>query len=369
MLRGDNSDQEILRPLDEIRKDIDLIDQELVTLLSRRTDLAIEVGKIKGRDGKPFFTPERERAIYERLSAINPGPLLPKQLKSIYREIISAAIAAEKPLTVAYWGPPGTYTNMAALQTFGGSTNLAAQDTISDVFKAVENNKADYGVVPVENSVAGVVPETLDMFPQTNVKICAETYVAIDHHLVSTLTDLDKIKTVYAGPQPGAQCKRWLKMNVPAAEIVEMAPTSKAAQAALEDPTGAAIANTLGAEMVGIPILQEHIADNPQNRTRFLVIGYNEPVKTGRDKTSIMFNLRNRPGELYRALEAMYEHGVNLMMIESRPAPRASFEYIFYTDCAGHRTDDNLVAAINRLKGQALETTVLGSYPLAEPNG
>lgn len=369
MLRGDNSDQEILRPLDEIRKDIDLIDQELVTLLSRRTDLAIEVGKIKGRDGKPFFTPERERAIYERLSAINPGPLLPKQLKSIYREIISAAIAAEKPLTVAYWGPPGTYTNMAALQTFGGSTNMAAQDTISDVFKAVENNKADYGVVPVENSVAGVVPETLDMFPQTNVKICAETYVAIDHHLVSTLTDLDKIKTVYAGPQPSAQCKRWLKMNVPAAEIVEMAPTSKAAQAALEDPTGAAIANTLGAEMVGIPILQEHIADNPQNRTRFLVIGYNEPVKTGRDKTSIMFNLRNRPGELYRALEAMYEHGVNLMMIESRPAPRASFEYIFYTDCAGHRTDDNLVAAINRLKGQALETTVLGSYPLAEPNG
>ncbi len=369
MLRGDHSDSENLRPLDEIRKDIDLIDQELVTLLSRRTDLAIEVGKIKGRDGKPFFTPERERAIYERLSAINPGPLLPKQLKSIYREIISAAIAAEKPLTVAYWGPPGTFTNMAALQTFGGSTNLAAEDSISDVFKAVENNKADYGVVPVENSVAGVVPETLDMFPQTNVKICAETYVAIDHHLVSTLTDMNQIKTVYAGPQPSAQCKRWLKMNIPAAEIVEVVPTAKAAQAALDDPTGAAIANVLGAEMVGIPILQEHIADNPQNRTRFLVIGYNEPVKTGRDKTSIMFNLRNRPGELYRALEALYEHGVNLMMIESRPAPRASFEYIFYTDCAGHRTDDNLVAAINRLKGQALETTVLGSYPMAESNG
>ena len=369
MLRGDNSDSEILRPLDEIRQDIDLIDQELVTLLSRRTDLAIEVGKIKGRDGKPFFTPERERAIYERLAAINPGPLLPKQLKSIYREIISAAIAAEKPLTVAYWGPQGTFTNMAALQTFGGSTEFAAQDSISDVFKAVENNKVDYGVVPVENSVAGVVPETLDMFPQTNVKICAETYVAIDHHLVSTLTDLDKIKTVYAGPQPSAQCKRWLKMNIPAAEIIEVVPTAKAARAALDDPTGAAIANILGAEMIGIPILQEHIADNPQNRTRFLVIGYNEPVKTGRDKTSIMFNLRNRPGELYRALEALYEHGVNLMMIESRPAPRASFEYIFYTDCAGHRTDDNLVAAINRLKGQALETTVLGSYPLAESNG
>lgn len=368
MLRDGKTDGEILRPLDEIRIDIDAIDRQLVDLLSRRTELAIEVGKVKGRDGKPFFTPERERAVYERLVAMNPGPLLPKQLKSIYREIISAAIAAEKPLTVAYWGPPGTFTNMAALQTFGGSTEFAAQDSISDVFKAVENNKADYGVVPVENSVAGVVPETLDMFPQTNVKICAETYVAIDHHLVSTVTNLDDIKTVYAGPQPSAQCKRWLKMNIPSAEIVEVVPTAKAAQTALEDPTGAAIANVLGAEMVGIPILQEHIADNPQNRTRFLVIGYNEPVKTGRDKTSVMFNLRNRPGELYRALEALYEHGVNLMMIESRPAPRASFEYIFYTDCAGHRTDDNLIAAITRLKGQALETTVLGSYPLIESN-
>lgn len=368
MLRDGKSDGNELRPLDEIRKDIDQVDQELVQLLSRRTELAMEVGLIKGREGKPFFTPERERAVYERIQSMNAGPLLPRQLKSIYREIISAAIAAEKPLTIAYWGPPGTFTNMAALQTFGGSAEMSAQDSISDVFKAVENNKADYGVVPVENSVAGVVPETLDMFPQTNVKICAETYVPIDHHLVSIATKFEDIQKVYAGPQPSAQCRRWLKMNIPTAEIIEVVPTAKAAQTALEDPHGAAIANVLGAEMVGIPILQEHIADNPQNRTRFLVIGYNEPLKTGRDKTSIMFNLRNRPGELYRALEAFYEHGVNLMMIESRPAPRASFEYIFYTDCAGHRTDDNLVAAINRLKGQALETTVLGSYPLIESN-
>lgn len=369
MLRGESPDPENLRSLDEIRVDIDNIDKTLVELLSDRAKLAIEVGKVKGSDGKPFFTPERERAIFERLSIINPGPLLPVQLKAIFREIISAARAAEKPLQVAYWGPPGTFTNMAALQTFGGSTELLAQESISDVFTAVENNKADYGIVPVENSVAGVVPETLDMFPQTNVKICAETYVPIDHHLVSIANELEQVKRVYAGPQPSAQCKRWLRMNIPTAEIIEVVPTARAAQQALTDPEGAAIANYLGAEMVGIPILQEHIADNPQNRTRFLVIGYNEPVKTGRDKTSVMFNLRNRPGELYRALEAFYEHGVNLMMIESRPAPRASFEYIFYADCSGHRTDDNLVSAITRLRTQALETTVLGSYPLVESNG
>jgi chorismate mutase / prephenate dehydratase len=357
------------RPLDQIRVDIDSIDSQLVSLLSRRADLAIEVGKTKGLDGKPFFTPERERAIFEKLSEINPGPLLPRQLRAIFREIISAARAAEKPLVVAYWGPPGTFTNMAALQTFGASTELVAQDSISDIFQAVETGKADYGVVPVENSVAGVVPETLDMFPQTNVKICAETYVPINHLLVSTAGSLDQIKRVYAGPQPAAQCKRWLRMNLPNAEIIEVVPTAKAAQRALEDPEGAAIANNLGAESVGIPVVQEHIADNPQNRTRFLVIGYNEPMKTGRDKTSVMFNLRNRPGELYRALEAFYEHGVNLMMIESRPAPRASFEYIFYADCSGHRTDDHLVQAISRLKAQALETTVLGSYPLVESNG
>jgi chorismate mutase / prephenate dehydratase len=354
------------RPLEEIRKDIDAIDSDLVRTLNRRVELAMEVGRTKGIDNKPFFTPERERAIFEKLSTINPGPLLPKQLKAIFREIISAARAAEKPMVVAYWGPSGTYTNMASIQTFGMSTNFVAYDSISDVFLAVEHGNADYGVLPVENSVAGVVPETLDMFPQTNVKICAETYVAIHHQLVSIAPDLQSIKRVFAGPQPAAQCKRWLRMNLPNAEIIEVMPTAKAAQRALEDPESAAIANVLGAEMVGIPILEEHIADNPQNRTRFLVIGYNEPVKTGRDKTSVMFNLRNRPGELYRALEAFYEHGVNLMMIESRPAPRASFEYIFYADCSGHRTDDHLIAALTKLKTMALETTVLGSYPLVE---
>lgn len=357
------------RSLDEIREDIDAIDRELIQLLSKRVSLAQEVGRVKGRDNRPYFTPERERQIYQRLEKENPGPLQSRQLISIFREIISAARAAEEPLVAAFWGPPGTFTHVAAIQVFGSSTTFKAEETIADVFQAVEHGKANYGVVPVENSVAGVVPETLDMFPQTNVKICAEIYVPIQHHLVTVAESLDEIERVYAGPQPSQQCRRWLRTNLPKAQIIETVPTAKAAERALDDPKGAAIANSLGAETVGIPILVDNLQDNPGNRTRFLVIGYNEPAKTGNDKTSMMFNLRNRPGELYRALSAFDNEGVNLMMIESRPAQRATFEYIFYCDCSGHRTDEPLQRALETLKGYALETTILGSYPYVEPLG
>ena len=355
------------RPLEAIRQDIDAIDEELVQLLNRRAALAQEVGRVKGRDQRPYFTPEREREIFKRLEVQNPGPLQSRQLVGIFREIISAARAAEKPLVAAYWGPPGTFTHVAAMQTFGASSTFEAQDTISDVFRAVEHGKADYGVVPVENSIAGVVPETLDMFPQTNVKICAELYVPIQHHLVTLATELGAIERVFAGPQPYQQCRRWLKAHLPKAEIVETVPTAKAAERALEDPHGAAIANRLASETVGIPILVENLQDNAGNRTRFLVVGYNEPAKTGDDKTSLMFNLKNRPGELYRALGAFDAEGVTLMMIESRPAQRETFEYIFYCDCSGHRTDPPLMKAIETLKGYALETVILGSYPAVEP--
>ena len=355
------------RTLQDIRHDIDAIDEELVALLSKRVELAQEVGHIKGKDNRPYFTPEREKQIYDKLAQINPGPLQHRQLAAIFREIISAARAAEKPLVAAYWGPPGTYTNLAAIQTFGASSSFSAQDSIQDVFQAVEHGKADYGVVPVENSVAGIVPETLDMFPQTNVKICAEVYIPIHHHLVSVAESLSDIERIYAGPQPAQQCKRWLRANLPNAQIIEVVPTSKADEAARDDVRSAAIANKLGAETVGIPILVDHINDNPSNRTRFIILGYNEPAKTGNDKTSVMFNLRNRPGELVTALRAFEANGVNLMMIESRPAQRATFEYIFYCDCAGHRTDDSLKAAIETLKGYALETTILGSYPYRDP--
>ena len=214
----------------------------------------------------------------------------------------------------------------------------------------MERGHSDYGVAPVENSVAGIVPETLDMFPQTNVKICAELYLPVHHHLATHASSLEAIERVYAGPQPEQQCRKWLRGHLKQAEVIEVVPTSRAAAKALEDPKGAAIANRMGAELIGLPILAEHIEDNPHNRTRFLVIGYNEPARTGRDKTSLMFNLRNRPGELYRALGALDKEGVNLLIIESRPAPRASFEYLFFVDIVGHRTDEPVKRAIEALR-------------------
>lgn len=357
---------ELPRSLEAIRQEIDAVDTDLVRLLNHRASLAQEVGRVKGRDKKPFFTPEREREIFEQLARMNTGPLRPQQLSSIFREIISAARAAEKPMEVAYWGPAGTFTHSAAIQAFGTSTEFLARETISDVFLAVEHGIADYGVAPIENSIAGVVPETLDMFPPTNVKICAELFLPIQHHLVSLAESLSDIRRVYAGPQPAAQCRRWLREHLPDAEIIDLVPTSLAAEKALADPRSAAIAGLFAAEQIGIPVLARRIEDNPHNRTRFLVIGYNQPAKTRSDKTSVMFNLRNRPGELHKALGAFVAHEVNLMMIESRPAQRSTFEYIFYCDCQGHQTDDNVRRALDSLKTGALEMTVLGSYPAAE---
>ena len=298
------------RPLDQIRGDIDRIDRDLVRLLSERASLAIEVGHTKRKEGSPFFVPEREQAIFDRLARENPGPLTHKQLRAIYREIISAAIAAEKPLAVAYWGPVGTFSNQAALQTFGASADLMPVESIAEVFHAVEHGRADYGVVPIESLSQGIVPETLDMFPQTNVRICAELYVPIHMHLVSTALTLGEIGRVYAFGQPANQCKGWLRANLPHAEIVEAAPTARAARLALEDPQGSAICSRLAAETVGIPILVEHIEDNPNNRTRFVVLGYNEPAKTGRDKTSYYVQRPQPPRNAWsRRLKAFEERG------------------------------------------------------------
>src|SRR5579862_802531 len=350
--------------LAKVREEIDSIDSQLVALLSRRAELAIQIGALKSKDGKPFFTPEREREIFAKLDKTNPGPLQTKQLSAIFREIISAARAAEKPLVAAFWGPPGTYTHLAAVKTFGESSTLVPVDSIEEVFRAVEHGQADYGVVPIENSVAGIVPETLDIFPTSALKICAETYIPVHHHLVTTCSSLKEIERIYTGPQPEHQCRGWLRQHLPHAEIVNIAPTAKAAEKAKADPKGAAIANSMAAELIDIPILVEHIEDNAHNQTRFLIVGYNEPARTGKDKTSLRFSLGNRPGELYRALVAFDKFGVNLMMIESRRA--RSFDYNFFCDCVGHRLDDNVQSALEAIRALSQDVTILGSYPMAE---
>ncbi|MBL8068867.1 MAG: prephenate dehydratase [Armatimonadetes bacterium] len=355
------------RTLADVRIEIDTVDAELIRLLERRIDLTREVGTIKGRDNSPFFTPERERQMYERLRNSKYRNLTGDQLVAIFREVISAGRAAEKPLHVAYWGPEGTYTHQAAAAAFGHSVSLVPVYNIREVFQSVERSQADYGVVPIENSVAGVVPETLDMFPKSNVKIVSETFLDIHHHLGSVAGSLEEVKRVYAGPQPAAQCREWLRDHLPHADIVDIVPTAEAAKRALADPQGAAIVNEVSLSLYGLTALAEHIQDHASNRTRFVVLGYNEPAASGHDKTSLMFKLKNRRGELYRVLGCFVENEVNLTMIESRPDPRDTFQYMFYMDMDGHRTDQNVMRAVNDLRSVAIETVILGSYPSYDP--
>lgn len=355
---GGPSDQ-----LQNLRAEIDTVDQELIDLLNRRIGLAKEIGRLKDRSTQPYFVPERERQIHEKLQNAATELLGADRLSSIFREIISAAVAAEKPLQIAYWGPQGTFTHQAALKSFGRSAEYAQAYNIREVFHMVERGQADYGVVPIENSIGGVVPETLDMFPVTDVKIVSETFLEIHHNLGTVAKDIKDIKRIYAGPQPASQCRMWIRDHLPEAQIVDVVPTAAAAQKALQDPESAALANEVCLEIYGLPSLANNIEDFGHNRTRFIVIGKNDPAPSGNDKTSLMFKVRNRRGELYHILGCFVEHEVNLTMIESRPDPRSSFQYVFYVDCDGHRLEQNVTRAINDMRSVAIETVILGSYP------
>ncbi len=350
----------------DIRKEIDKIDREILNLLNKRAELALEIGKHKARMKKSTFTPERERQVLTRLMQANTGPLPNSALQAIYREIISASRALEKPLTIAYWGPPATNTHMAAISRFGSSCTFISMDTIPDVFSEVERGRADFGVVPIENSTEGVINHTLDTFLQSNLKICSEVYLPITHNLLSLANDLSEIKRIYSIPTAVAQCRNWLRANLPNAEIKEVSTTAKAAQTCTTEKDSAAIATSLAAEYYGLKILAEHIEDNPQNRTRFLVVGYNEPAPSGKDKTSLMFSVAHKAGSLFRALSAFEKYDINLTMIESRPTKLTPWEYVFFVDCQGHVKDPQIQKALNALKEYTLFITVLGSYPEAE---
>lgn len=352
--------------LSDLRKRIDQIDEQILDLLNRRADLAKEIGAHKARSRSQYFTPEREQTVYARLTALNRGPLPSPAVRAIYREIMSASRALEKPLTVAYLGPAGTFSHQAGIGKFGASSTLEPVDTITDIFAQVERGTCDYGVAPVENSLAGVIPETLDNFVRTNLRIVSELFVPIAHNLATHCGSLEQVRRVYSHPQPAAQCKQWLRNNLPGIEVVEAPSTSRAAEAAAAEPTSAALCPALAAEMHRLPILVEHTEDNPGNRTRFLVLGYNEPDPSGHDKTSLMFSVHHRSGELFRAMSAFEKYDVNLTMIESRPSGVAAWEYVFYIDVQGHCRDTNVAKAVGLLKEHATFVTVLGSYPAAE---
>ncbi len=353
-----------MKNLSELREEIDRIDKELLVLLNRRAKLAQEVGEIKKRKGLPFYVPGREAKILSKLEELNQGPLPPESIRAIFREIISACRALEEPTKVAFLGPQATFTHLAALRHFGTSSDLKPMDSIEEVFNEVEKGRVDYGVVPIENSIEGIVNYTIDMFLDTDLKISGEIFVSVNLHLMSREAEISDIKKVYSHRHAIAQSRKWLSENLPKVEIEEVSSTARAAEIVAEEPGSAAIASEAAALLYDLNILAKNIQELSKNFTRFLVIGQTDSeFPSGRDKTSIMFSTRHVAGALFKALQPFAVYDVNLSKIESRPTKKKPWEYVFFVDIEGHRKEDRVSKALNELKEQCSFFRILGSYP------
>lgn len=352
--------------LEEIRRRIDELDSELLRLLSERADLVHEVGQIKKKDGLAIYAPEREEAVFQRLLKLNSGRLPEKSLRSIYREIMSAALALEEDLKIAYLGPAGTWTHQAALNKFGHSVEYLPQASFADVFDEVARRRANYGVVPIENSTEGAVNHTLDLFVDSPLRICAQLFLRIDNCLMARVP-VDDIRTIYSHPQVFGQCRKYLQKEFPKVDLVECASTTKAAELAAQHPHAAALGGALAAELHGLPVLARSVQDSATNTTRFLVISENTCPPTGNDRTSVMFSVRNEPGSLYNALEPFNSLQLNLAKIESRPSKRKDWEYFFFLDVLGHCDETRVIEALQRLEKHCSFVKILGSYPNTRP--
>jgi chorismate mutase / prephenate dehydratase len=350
--------------LETYRKQIDELDAKLVALLNERTRAAMEIGRLKQETDAEIYVPAREKAVLDRVTALNEGPLEDASVTAIYREIMSAALALEHPMRVAYLGPEATFTHQAARSRFGGSVAYTACATISDVFAEVAKRKADYGVVPVENSIEGAVTHTFDELSSTPLKICAEISLPISHHLMAAVPQ-DQIRTVYSHPQVFGQCRAWLQANLPGVDLVTMSSTARAAETAAREPESGALASALAAELYGLNVLQRDIQDAGGNTTRFLVVGKRYGEATGSDKTSLYFAVRHEPGSLCTALDVLRAHGLNMTKIESRPNKTRQWEYLFFVDVEGHASDERVKQALTALEAECAVVRVLGSYPRA----
>jgi len=349
--------------LAELRGSIDSIDDRILGLLNERARLVMQVGRLKQSQSRDFHVPNREREIYERLSSNNPGPFPNEAIRSVFREIISASLALEAPMRVAFLGPKATFSHLATMEQFGLSAELVPQKSIPAVFEEVEKDRALYGVVPVENSTEGVISHTLDMFMESELKIQSEILLEVSHYLLSKTGRMEDIKKVYSHPQPLAQCRDWLEENLPHIPVVDVASTTMAAQIVSEDYSAAAIASEYAASVYDLKIVRERIEDQVNNFTRFLVIGKKLTEASGDDKTSLMFAVKDEPGILCRMLEPFARRGINLSKIESRPYKKKAWEYIFFLDLFGQSSDPDVAVALEELKECCQFLKVLGSYP------
>lgn len=349
--------------LAELRLAIDRCDAEIVRLLNERTRHVLGIGAIKQAAGQEIYAPQRERAVLQRICKLNSGPITDASLQHIYREIMSSALALEKPMTVAYFGPEATFTHQAAIRRFGSSLRYAAMKTIADVFTEVAKGRADYGVVPVENSTEGVVTHTLDMFVDSELKIVAQIILPIQHCLLGKVARREEIRRLYSHPQALAQCRQWVQVHLPNAEVIEASSTTRAAELAARGRHTGAIASSLAAERYALRILDADIQDNSANATRFLVLGRQCGAATGKDRTSLMFSVVDAVGSLHRALAPLSKHRVNMTRIESRPSKRKAWAYFFFVDVKGHYDDPPVARALAELGRHCSFVKVLGSYP------
>lgn len=350
--------------LKNLRRKIDGLDSKIVELLNKRAELGLEVKKLKEITKKGAFAPNREKEIYQRIRKLNKGPLTPDALKAVYREIMSGSLALGEPVRVAYLGPPATFTHLAALKKFGSQVEYIPTSSITDIFAEVEGERADYGVVPIENSIEGAVTHTLDMFMDSDLKVCSEILLEISHNLLANCKK-DKIKKIYSNPQVFGQCRLWLEANLPRVDLVEVSSTTKASELASKEKNSAAIASFLAAQKYKLKIIARSIEDSTHNVTRFLVIAKEIAEPTKKDKTSIMFSVKDKVGALHDMLVPFKKNKVNLTKIESRPSKRKAWEYYFFVDLQGHVKDKNVARALKGLESQAAYFKILGSYPAA----
>jgi chorismate mutase/prephenate dehydratase len=352
--------------LEKLRDRIDAIDTDILDALNRRAEVVLEVARQKREAGSKFYVPTREQKIVDRLKKINKGPFPNEALRPLFREIMSASLALEEPLKVAFLGPEATFTHLAGLRHFGSSVAYKPHSSIRSVFESVDTGKAEFGIVPIENSNEGVVSYTLDLFMDYDLKVNAEVILEVSHNLLSKSGDIKKIKKIFSHPQAAAQCRGWLESNLPNVPVLESSSTAKAAEFAANDSKFAAISSELAAKMYDLHFVEKNIEDSRRNMTRFLVIAENSPEPTGKDKTSIMFSVKDKPGALFDILTPFKKAKINLSKIESRPSKRKAWEYIFFVDMSGHLEDAKVKKALEGMKDSCLFLKILGSYPCGE---
>ena len=351
--------------LQPLRQAIDDVDRRLVALLCERAALAQQVGRVKEAVAAPVYRPEREAEVLRNVAAANPGPLSEAALVAIFREVMSACRALERPIRVAYLGPAGTFSEQALLKQFGSSVDAVPCLSIDEVFRAVEADAADFAIVPVENSTEGSITRTLDLLLATRLSIVAEVSLPIDHHLLTLSGTMDGVNRISAHSQALAQCHNWLNQHYPAVERQPVASNAEAARLASTDPTVAAIAGEAAASRYGLVPVASHIQDDPGNRTRFVALGRQHTQPSGRDKTSLILAVAHRAGAVHHMLAPLARHGVSMTRFESRPAKTGAWEYYFYVDIEGHERDPKVALALEQLRGECAFYKSLGSYPVA----